>query len=190
MNKGLLILIMLALSACSRTPETSYYHLPTNSFSHPVTTKTNTNDILWVENVSLADILAGNGLVYQSSEVKYVVATGNLWAGSLEQQLRQTLISNLSFAMPQCIVSDTQLGEKQNTLNISVEGFHGRYDGKVVLKGRWMLQHHATLIQHPFEISLPQTEDGYGAMVKTLADGWQKVAQQVAAELMKMSDHQ
>ncbi len=54
------------------------------------------NRLLWVEQVSVPDYLAGNGVVYQTSDVQYVIANNNLWASPLDQQLRNTLVANLS----------------------------------------------------------------------------------------------
>ncbi len=48
------------------------------------------NRLLWVEQVAVPDYLAGNGVVYQTSDVKYVIANNNLWASPLDQQLRNT----------------------------------------------------------------------------------------------------
>jgi len=37
--------------------------------------------------------------------VQYVIAQNNLWASSLDQQLQQTLVNNLSSALPGWVVS-------------------------------------------------------------------------------------
>ncbi|WP_250844406.1 ABC-type transport auxiliary lipoprotein family protein, partial [Escherichia coli] len=36
--------------------------------------------LLWVEQGSIPDYLAGNGVVYQTTDVQYVIAKNNLWA--------------------------------------------------------------------------------------------------------------
>jgi uncharacterized lipoprotein YmbA len=56
------------------------------------------NRLLWVEQVAVPDYLAGNGVVYQTSDVQYVIANNNLWASPLDQQLRNTLVANLSIS--------------------------------------------------------------------------------------------
>ena len=55
---------------------------------------------LWLEHVSVADYLAQSGVVYQTNDVQYVIAQNNLWASPLDQQLQQTLVTNLSSALP------------------------------------------------------------------------------------------
>ena len=78
------------------------------------------------------------------------------------------------------------LGSEQDTLNVTVTGFHGRYDGRVIVSGEWLLKHQGSLIKRPFHIELKQQEDGYDAMVKTLAQGWQQEAASIAAELNRL----
>ena len=79
--------------------------------------------MLWVEQVSIPDYLAGNGVVYQTTDVQYVIANNNLWASPLDQQLRTTLVANLSNQLPGWVVASQPLGSEQDTLNVSVSGF-------------------------------------------------------------------
>lgn len=181
MKKGLMIGAMLLLAGCSSTVETTYYQLPAGAAMAPVSSDANSKQpMIWVQQVSVPDYLAGNGLVYQTSDVKYVIAANNLWASPLDQQLHQTLVNNLSRALPGRLVSGSVLGETHDTLTVNVTGFQGRFDGKAIVSGEWVLQHQGRLIKHGFNLTLPQTEDGYDALVRTLALGWQQVAQQIA----------
>jgi len=180
-KKAMIAGAMLLLAGCSSTIDTTYYQLPAGS--NPVRVSSNISGaqpMLWVEHVNVPDYLAGNGLVYQTSDVKYVIATNNLWASPLDQQLQQTLVTNLGRALPGRVVALSPHGEGYDTLNVSVTGFQGRYDGQVVVSGEWLLQHHDRLIKRSFSLTIPQTEDGYDAMVRTLATGWQQTAQQIA----------
>ncbi len=199
MMKWIAVAAALTLSACSSTPETTYYQLPPGSGSPAVVAQTqpvaggltSASDtarrqrVLWVEHVSVPDYLAGNGVVYQTSDVQYVIAANNQWASPLDQQLQQRLVSNLGAALPGWVVSASALGSDYDTLNVNVTGFHGRYDGQVIVSGEWTLQHNQRLIKQPFMISLPQKEDGYDALVRTLAQGWQQQAQQIANALSR-----
>ncbi|MFS2224934.1 membrane integrity-associated transporter subunit PqiC [Pantoea sp. B65] len=187
MMKWIPLAMALALSACSSTPETTYYQLPAASAGQSDSAgSASSPPLLWVEHVSVPDYLAGNGVVYQTSDVQYVIAANNLWASPLDQQLQQTLVSNLSAALPQWIVSASPVGEQHDTLNVNISGFHGRYDGKVIVSGEWLLQHNNQLIKRPFQLALAQNEDGYDALVRTLAKGWQQEAQQIANEISRL----
>jgi uncharacterized lipoprotein YmbA len=184
MMKWIPLAMVMALSACSTTTQTTMYQLPAGAPAMaPVSQSTLLAESalpLWVEHVSVPDYLAGNGVVYQTSDVKYVIAANNLWASPLDQQLQQTLVTNLSAALPGRLVSALPLGEQHDTLNVSVTGFHGRYDGQVVISGSWTLEHGGRITRQPFNLTLPQQEDGYDALVRTLAQGWQQEAQKMA----------
>ncbi len=187
MMKWIPVLLALFLSACSGTPRTTYYQLPagdTRVSSDAVATNA---PIIWVEHVAVPDYLAGNGVVYQTSDVRFVIAANNLWASPLDQQLQQTLVTNLNNALPGWLISASPLGQQHDTLNVNVTGFHGRYDGKAVVSGEWTLEHHGQLMRHGFQIVLPQGEDGYDALVRTLASGWQQQAQQMAKVIARLN---
>ena len=179
MLKWFPVMLALLVSACSSTPDTHYYQLPvadskvavsSRTFSHPV----------WVEHVAVPDFLAGNGVAWQKNDVQYVIASSNLWASPLDQQLQQTLVTNLSTALPGALVSSSALGQQYDTLNVTINGFHGRYDGHAIVSGEWVFEHDGKLIKQPFSLALPQKEDGYDALVRNLAAGWQQVAVQIA----------
>jgi len=110
-----------------------------------------------------------------------------LWASPLDQQLRNTLVSNLSSALPGWVVASQPLGSVQDTLSVNVTGFHGRYDGKVIVSGEWLLNHEGQLTKRPFHLELKQQADGYDAMVKTLAQAWQQEAQSIAGQLTRIN---
>ncbi|RWR01994.1 hypothetical protein ED28_10190 [[Pantoea] beijingensis] len=188
MMKWIPVAMVLLLSACSRTPETTYYQLPALAHSVPANTSLlkeagSGRHVLWIEHVAVPDYLAGNGVVYQTNDVQYVIAANNLWASPLDQQLQQTLVSNLSASLPSWVISSSPLGQQHDTLNVNVTGFHGRYDGKAIISGEWVLEHEGELIKRPFMISLAQDDDGYDALVRTLAEGWRQQAQQIANAL-------
>lgn len=182
MMKWIPLALTLVLSACSSSPVKTYYQLP--ALGVPLATDIASSPRqLWLEHVSVADFLAQSGVVYQSSDVQYVIAQNNLWASALEQQLQQTLVTNLSQALPGWLVSSQPMGSEQDTLNITVSGFHGRYDGKAVIRGEWVLNHHGKLSKHPFSLELKQEEDGYDGLIRTLAQGWQQEAERIAGQL-------
>ncbi len=96
MKKWLVVIMAFWLASCSSGGENkSYYQLPIAQ-SGVQSTASQGNRLLWVEQVSVPDYLAGNGVVYQTSDVQYVIANNNLWASPLDQQLRNTLVANLS----------------------------------------------------------------------------------------------
>ncbi|MBP1128979.1 putative lipoprotein YmbA [Serratia sp. PL17] len=181
MMKWIPVALALLLSACSSTPQKTYYQLPALGTPAQVSGGA-TSRQLWLEHVSVADYLAQSGVVYQTNDVQYVIAQNNLWASPLDQQLQQTLVTNLSGAMPGWVVSSQPMSSDQDVLNVNVSGFHGRFDGKAIIRGEWVLNHQGQLTKRPFNLELKQGEDGYDALVRTLAQGWQQEAQDIAAQ--------
>ncbi|ECV8422821.1 hypothetical protein ABP84_21460, partial [Salmonella enterica subsp. enterica serovar Enteritidis] len=68
----------------------------------------------------------------------------------------------------------------------TVTGFHGRYDGKVIVSGEWLLNHNGQLIKRPFHIEASQQKDGYDEMVKVLASAWSQEAAAIADEIKRL----
>ncbi|RLM23052.1 hypothetical protein BIY29_11130 [Brenneria alni] len=182
MMKGWTLALVLLLTACGSNTQKTYYQLPAMQDATTPVEKTVNDRQLWLEHVSVADYLANVGLVYQTNDVQYVIASNNVWASPLEQQLQQSLVANLGHAMPGWLVTTQPQGSEQSVLNISVTAFHGRYDGKAVISGEWVLNHHGRVLKQPFNVVLPQSEDGYDALVRTLAIGWRQVAQSIARQ--------
>ncbi|ROP58939.1 hypothetical protein EDF81_1722 [Enterobacter sp. BIGb0383] len=186
MKKWLVVLMAAWLSACSSGGESkSYYQLPLVQSSVQSSASQGSRQ-LWIDQVAVADYLAGNGVVYQTSDVQYEIATNNLWASPLDQQLKNTLVANLSRQLAGWVVASQPLGNDQDTLSITVTGFHGRYDGRAVVSGEWLLNHQGRLTKQPFHIELKQDQDGYDALVKVLAEAWQKEAANIATELKRL----
>lgn len=186
MKKWLMVIAALMLAACSSSESSKvYYQLPVNAQPANQVVSQDGNHLLWIDQIMLADYLGANGVVYQTSDVQYVIATNNLWASPLDQQLRNTLIANLSRTMPGWIIASQPLGNDQRSLTVNITGFHGRYDGKVIVSGEWLLKQKDELINRPFLIELNQPADGYDAMVKTLAQAWEQEAQSIASELKR-----
>ncbi|MEJ5072295.1 membrane integrity-associated transporter subunit PqiC [Enterobacter ludwigii] len=186
MKKWLPVALACLLSACSSSSDNkTYYQLPLPQ-AGVQSTASQGKHLLWVEQVSIPDYLAGNGVVYQTSDVQYVIANNNLWASPLDQQLRTTLVANLSNQLPGWVVASQPLGSDQDTLNVNVSGFHGRYDGKVIVSGEWLLNHQGQLIKRPFHIEVKQQQDGYDEMVKMLAQAWSQEASAIAQSINRL----
>ncbi|WON78894.1 membrane integrity-associated transporter subunit PqiC [Serratia sp. UGAL515B_01] len=185
MKKWIPIVLVMLLSACGSTPSKTYYQLPALGTPSQVNGASVPRQ-LWLEHVSVADFLAQNGLVYQTSDVRFVTAQNNLWASPLDQQLQQTLVTNLGGALPGWVVSSQSMNSDQDVLNVTISGFHGRYDGKAIVQGEWVLNHQGHLIKRPFNIELKQDEDGYDALVRSLAQAWQKEAQEIANQAARL----
>lgn len=186
MKKWLAFMMAMLLSACSSSDDKTFYQLPVVSSANVQGLVTNSTHQLWVDQVTVPDFLAGNGVVYQTTDVQYVIATQNLWASPLDQQLRNTLVANLSAQLPGWVISSQPLGSEQSVLSVNVTGFQGRYDGKTIVSGEWLLNHHDRMIKRPFHIEIKQTQDGYEAMVLALSQAWLQASQGLAGQISRL----
>ncbi|MGL5161863.1 MAG: ABC-type transport auxiliary lipoprotein family protein, partial [Plesiomonas shigelloides] len=89
--------------------------------------------------------------------------------------------------LPGWQVTPTSASANDWQLNTQIERFQGRYDGKVVISGRWLLTHGSQRWQKNFELVLPQNADGYPEMVRVMGAGWQQQAAAIAREVTQLA---
>ncbi|WP_042860156.1 membrane integrity-associated transporter subunit PqiC [Dickeya sp. NCPPB 3274] len=183
MMKGWPLWLVLLLGACS-SPQKVYYQLPVATQSTSLSVASTEGRQLWVAPVTLVDSLAGNGIVFQTSAVRYTIAANNLWASPLDQQLQQALVASLRNGLPGWHVAATgAASDSASSLQVNVTAFQGRFDGKAVIRGEWVLKGSKHVVTQSFNIEVPQAEDGYDALIGALGKGWQQVAEQVRQRL-------
>ncbi len=176
-------LIALLLTACSGGAEPAYYalNLPT---AKSVTAEQTAGERLVVTRVTLPEYLNDMGIAYQQNDVQVVTANQARWAEALDKQLTQALVLGLSGRLSGVQVIEGADGRPDIwRLSIEVSGFQGRFDGKAVVAGRWVLQRGDQIHSQPFLRLIPLAEDGYPALVRALRDGWQQEIDELAGIL-------
>ncbi|OAT22887.1 putative lipoprotein [Proteus myxofaciens ATCC 19692] len=172
------------LTACSSVPDKAYYQLPdvyqNDTANISTTIQSEKKPQIWLQPVRLSDMLVSSGIVYQTSDINYTVANQHLWINPLDQQLQQNLVSGLSKAFPNRVVSIQPIEDHLAKLTVNVNSFQGRYDGQVIISGDWIYTEDGKIISQPFSVMLKQTQDGYPALVRTLGEGWKQVVSQIA----------
>lgn len=159
--------IFAGLWGCSHAPEASPpgYLLPsaTQAAHSPLTIK-----------VHLANYLNRGGIVMQLSDSEIQVGRHHRWAEPLATQLQRALEARISS------------GDK-NTLTVELTRFQGR-QGKdkdsAVITGRWSLTgNNGEAAQGVIEWEAPLENGGYANLVRTLDQGWQAVATEIATAM-------
>ena len=176
-------LLALLLTACSGGAEPAYYalNLPTAKI---VTAEQTAGERLVVTRVTLPEYLNDMGIAYQQDDVQVVTANQARWAEALDKQLTQALVLGLSGRLSGVQVIEGADGRPDIwRLSIEVSGFQGRFDGKAVVAGRWVLQRGEQIYSQPFLRLIPLAEDGYPALVRALRDGWQQEIDELAGIL-------
>ncbi|MBK4765093.1 MAG: membrane integrity-associated transporter subunit PqiC [Pantoea sp. Brub] len=185
--------LIMAVSCSDNIINNHYYQLSYDAQDSRLIKKINdinkkTHHIVLLKQIIIPDYLEGSGLVYQVNDVKYQVANNNLWATPLDQQLKKTMMFSLNNLLSGWLISDlplTQHKQEENKLTIILTAFQGRYDGKAVISGEWILERANTIIRHPFNIIKSQKQDGYDELVRMLSIGWKELAKQIADILIK-----
>ena len=177
-------LLALLLTACSGGAAPAYYALNLPTAKSVTAAQQTAGERLVVTRVTLPEYLNDMGIAYQQDDVQVVTANQARWAEALDKQLTQALVLGLSGRLSGVQVIDGADGRPDIwRLSIEVSGFQGRFDGKAVVAGRWVLQRGDQVYSQPFQRLIPLAEDGYPALVRALRDGWQQEIDELAAVL-------
>ena len=177
-------LLALLLTACSGGAEPAYYALNLPTAKSVTAAQQTAGERLVVTRVTLPEYLNDMGIAYQQDDVQMVTANQARWAEALDKQLTQALVLGLSGRLSGVQVIEGADGRPDIwRLSIEVSGFQGRFDGKAVVAGRWVLQRGEQIYSQPFLRLIPLAEDGYPALVRALRDGWQQEIDELAGIL-------
>ena len=177
-------LLALLLTACSGGAEPAYYALNLPTAKSVTAAQQTAGERLVVTRVTLPEYLNDMGIAYQQDDVQVVTANQARWAEALDKQLTQALVLGLSGRLSGVQVIEGADGRPDIwRLSIEVSGFQGRFDGKAVVAGRWVLQRGDQIHSQPFLRLIPLAEDGYPALVRALRDGWKQEIDELAGIL-------
>lgn len=178
--------LLLGLSGCASSDSAPSSYLlpstaPTKQYPHALA--------ITVAPVGIAGHLDSDGIVMQLNDIEVYQARQHLWAEDLSKQLQQQLQQRLTLSLPQAqVVNKGQPildGVPVKDIRIQVSRFQGHHDGMAIAEGQWQLLDGSgrLLKQAGFRVEQPLTDDGYPALVRALATAWDKVADQLAAEI-------
>lgn len=139
----------------------------------------------------LARFLDVDGLVLQLDDITLNEANHHLWAEPLGLQLERGLRDRLAARLPDTRVMQDDANGRRGaaaTLRLEVDRFHGRFDGRAVAGGQWQLRDSGgeLLAMAPFAVEVELAEDGYPALVRALGRGWDRVADEIAAQIKRL----
>lgn len=159
----------IMLVACSSTPSTQYYQLPDSAFRLP-----EQNRAIQGVRLVLAEPLQSNSLLYQTDEYTLNFAQHNLWASPLKEALNNALCNKLNQFGQTTYAPANHTGTTH--LTIYIDRFQGNYRGETEISGYAQWQNGQS---KPFHVITEQHGDGYAAMLNSLNQGLNKVAQKI-----------
>ena len=159
--------LLTGLWGCSHAPAPAPpgYLLPsaTGAAPSPLTIK-----------VQLASYLNRGGIVMQLSDSEIQVARHHRWAEPLATQLQRSLEAR----MP---------GGNEKTLTVELtrfQGLQGKDSDAAVITGRWALAgNNGEATQGRIQWEAALDNGGYANLVRTLDQGWQEVAAEIATAM-------
>ncbi|HSP57884.1 MAG TPA: ABC-type transport auxiliary lipoprotein family protein [Halomonas sp.] len=138
----------------------------------------------------LARFLDSDGIVLQLDDITLNEANHHLWADPLSAQLARGLQARLAARLPQTRVVDerTPTDGQSMTLQVDVDRFNGRYDGRAIASGQWQLRDAQgdLLAMSPFVVERSLESDGYAPLVRALGRSWDEVADQLAEAIRQL----
>ncbi len=176
-----LSLLVFLLAGCVKSVPTNYYLLQDDINA---TQTFNTSRSLAIDKIEIAGFLDKSGVVYQTGPNQVNVAVRHLWAEPLSSQLRRSLSDQLSENLIDIAVYQNKNDAPDTImlLNVSIDGFHGRYDGIAKVSGTWWLtdQKAKVVTRRAFDQSVPLQSDGYPELVRALSLGLEETVAMIA----------
>lgn len=184
---GMLLMLTLSLSACFQSNplvKTERYSLPEVSVPQQASPSVSTTTYtLLLNRIQLADYLDTDRIVIQLDDITMRPARDHLWVDNLSQELRRGLRTRLASRLDHVTVVDPQpgLAASTNSLNITIDQFHGHMQGYAVLSGQWQ-SGGSSLPPQSFRFTTPLAEDGYPALVRALGHNLDLLCDQIAKQ--------
>lgn len=183
MKHLLITMLLVGVTGCASTDTPAYFALVLPQADAPVRQVTQGPRLI-VDLVSLPEYLNDLGIAYQLNDVQIVTANQARWAESLDKQLTRSLVLGLSQQLKQAqVLEGPDILSDAWHLSLQVSGFQGRFDGQAIVAGRWVLKRGDKTFSEAFQRTIPLSEDGYPALVRTLREGWQQEIVTLAGQL-------
>lgn len=175
MKNLIMLLSLFILTSCSSgIMNKHYYRINSNYLPKKAVTVDKNSQIVWIAPIRLAGFLNQEGIVYQTKSSEYIIANNHLWRSPLAGQLQNILIDNLFVLLPNNLVLSMPVDSPGTTVNVFIDGFHGTYEGDVIVKGYWVIRtNNGEIKRKDFNHRIAQHKSGYGTLVETLSIGWQ-----------------
>ncbi|MFI8620283.1 MAG: ABC-type transport auxiliary lipoprotein family protein [Marinomonas sp.] len=184
----MVICLSWLLAGCASTALPSSEYLLMDNTPKMVISDPKTQVNIQLMPIQVADYLAGSEIVLLSKQGEVHRSQQNLWAEPLSSQLNRLTMQGLIQRLPAANWYKGHNTRVSNLLKLSIEvdAFYGGLDGQVYVSGRWTLFSETGQIirSHGFMVKETLSENGYSALVQTLASTWfQKVIDPMAKSI-------
>jgi len=187
MKKIITICLIMFLSACGSNPppETQYFVLTPHAQTN-IPTNENSNKIVVLEPIKLAEFLDQPGIVMQTNSHQIKVAHYHRWAEPLKRNIRRFIADTLNGNLRNSVVQDEinlNVDEDVLSLKITVNQFNGKTDGSAILSGDWKLigeSNNTVLKTDTYNYNASLSNEGYTELVNQLAHNLEQLCSDLA----------
>lgn len=190
---GIVCLLIWLAGCASNDPAPNRYTLPTGAPMAQVDTViagAEAKHQLRIAAPRLARFLDSDGIVLQLDDITLNEANHHLWAEPLGPQLARGLQARLAARLPDTRVVDerTPTDGQSMTLQVDIDRFNGRYDGRAIASGQWQLRNAQgdLLAMSSFTVERVLESDGYAPLVRALGRSWDELADQLADAIRQL----
>lgn len=171
MRRSLSSLAALLLAACSSgaVVEERRFSLLLEALSDAETTAVaETRSSLSVRPVVLPEYLRSRSMMLQVGDNEVIPARRHFWAEPLDESVRQVLVQDLGNRLDVTAVTWRRPAPGGCELTVTLQRFHATDRGRVAASGRYRLADADSAVEQAFDVSQPQTGDGYANAVAAL----------------------
>lgn len=186
-------LSVINLAGCSGSPaKTSHYVLEPTQALEITNQPTLDHPLVIIKPIYLADFLKQTGLIMQVNQHQLQPARSHLWAESLDEGIKKSLLHDLKLANLDYTVSgDYQwlAGQARYEVQINIDQFHATHHSSVVMSGSyWIIstQTKKVLLNRDFSYQGELKEDGYEHAVSRLRDLIRQLSLQIGESLKSL----
>jgi uncharacterized lipoprotein YmbA len=139
--------------------------------------------------VELTDMLDRNGIVSYQQQHRVNISTLNLWAGSLDENITDVMVSNLTnrLALKNVWMYPWDQADKPDfQLRLRMDSMAGPLSGPINILLHWSIKSHLQPQWQGWrriQLQQPVTGDGYDAYVGAVNEGLDQASEILAAEL-------
>lgn len=187
---GAICLSLICLVSCSGSPtKTSYYILESTQTQATENQPELNRPLVIIKPIYLADFLKQTGLIMQINQHQLQPARSHLWAESLDEGIKKSLLQDLKVANLDYTVSAGYqwLAEQARyEVQIKIDQFHATDHSSVVMSGSyWIIgtQAKKILLNRDFNYQSELQEDGYEHAVSKLRNLIRQLSLQISESL-------
>ncbi|MFV9615615.1 MAG: PqiC family protein [Gammaproteobacteria bacterium] len=191
---GTICLSLISLAGCSGSPtKTSYYVLESTQTQATENQPELNRPLVIIKPIYLADFLKQTGLIMQINQHQLQPARSHLWAESLDEGIKKSLLQDLKVAnLDYTVSADHQwlAGQARYEVQITIDQFHATDHFSAVMSGNyWIIDKQAKkiLVNRAFNYQSELQADGYEHAVSKLRDLVRRLSLQIGESLKLLS---